>query len=104
MLPKPLGRGLFALHWRFPSTRLRAIQTPPLFWNVCRSLSITLRAARRKRRRRRRRHGTPPLTTVRQPVEEMSREMTKLLLERIAGGGERESLVVPTELVVRVSA
>jgi Periplasmic binding protein-like domain len=47
---------------------------------------------------------SPSPTTVRQPVEEMSREMTKLLLERIAGGGERESLVVPTELVVRVSA
>lgn len=37
-------------------------------------------------------------------VEEMGREMTKMLLERIAGGGERESLVVPTELVVRASA
>jgi DNA-binding LacI/PurR family transcriptional regulator len=48
--------------------------------------------------------ATPPLTTVRQPVEEMGREMTKMLLERIAGGGERESLVVPTELVVRASA
>jgi DNA-binding LacI/PurR family transcriptional regulator len=48
--------------------------------------------------------ATPPLTTVRQPVEEMGREMTKMLLERIAGGGDRESLVVPTELVVRASA
>jgi DNA-binding LacI/PurR family transcriptional regulator len=47
---------------------------------------------------------TPPLTTVRQPVEEMGREMTAMLLERIAGDGTRESLVVPTELVVRASA
>ena len=41
----------------------------------------------------------PPLTTIRQPVEEKGREATRLLL-----AGSREQLVLPTELVVRASS
>ncbi|MFI1187592.1 LacI family DNA-binding transcriptional regulator [Streptomyces californicus] len=53
------------------------------------------------------RHMHPPLTSVRQPIEEMGRRMARLLLDEIAGGspdGERPSLVLPTELVVRDSS
>lgn len=51
------------------------------------------------------RHIDPPLTSVRQPLEEMGRMMASLLLEEIAhrGTGQRE-VVLPTELVVRGSA
>ncbi|MFD8984083.1 LacI family DNA-binding transcriptional regulator [Streptomyces sp. NPDC059564] len=53
------------------------------------------------------RHLDPPLTSVRQPVEEMGRTMARLLLERIAGkpGGPGErSVVLPAQLVVRASS
>ncbi|ARF72697.1 LacI family DNA-binding transcriptional regulator [Kitasatospora albolonga] len=52
------------------------------------------------------RHMHPPLTSVRQPIEEMGRRMTQLLLEEIAGraGEERPTVVLPTELVVRESS
>ncbi|MFD6872805.1 MULTISPECIES: LacI family DNA-binding transcriptional regulator [unclassified Streptomyces] len=57
------------------------------------------------------RHMDPPLTSVRQPIEEMGRAMARLLLERIAGlrdgaGEEPEerALILPTELVVRESS
>ncbi|MEU5091565.1 LacI family DNA-binding transcriptional regulator [Streptomyces sp. NPDC021356] len=51
------------------------------------------------------RHIDPPLTSVRQPLEEMGRTMADLLLDEIAhrGTGHRE-VVLPTELVVRASA
>ncbi|MBD0747457.1 LacI family DNA-binding transcriptional regulator [Streptomyces sp. CBMA152] len=51
------------------------------------------------------RHMDPPLTSVRQPIEEMGRAMTDLLLTQIAAG-ERSSaqLVLPTEVVVRASS
>ncbi|MBB5924764.1 LacI family DNA-binding transcriptional regulator [Streptomyces echinatus] len=51
------------------------------------------------------RHIDPPLTSVRQPLEEMGRAMAALLLEEIAqrGSGKR-GVVLPTELVVRESA
>ncbi len=51
------------------------------------------------------RHIDPPLTSVRQPLEEMGRTMASLLLEEIAqrGTGQR-GVVLPTELVVRASA
>ncbi|MDO0927579.1 LacI family DNA-binding transcriptional regulator [Streptomyces sp. TG1A-8] len=51
------------------------------------------------------RHVDPPLTSVRQPLEEMGRTMASLLLDEIAhrGTGHRE-VVLPTELVVRESA
>ncbi|WP_457031643.1 LacI family DNA-binding transcriptional regulator [Kitasatospora sp. P5_F3] len=49
--------------------------------------------------------GLPPLTTVRQPVEEMAAEMTRILLDRIAdplsGPG---SVLFDPELVIRESA
>ncbi|MEV0845555.1 LacI family DNA-binding transcriptional regulator [Streptomyces sp. NPDC049954] len=59
------------------------------------------------------RHLDPPLTSVRQPIVEMGRAMTGLLLSRIAGprpapGRARadrcDALVLPTELVVRESS
>ncbi|MDP9026859.1 MAG: LacI family transcriptional regulator [Actinomycetota bacterium] len=46
---------------------------------------------------------TPALTTMRQPFDRISREMVRLLLEEINGGGFA-SVVVPTELVKRESA
>ncbi|WP_411119175.1 LacI family DNA-binding transcriptional regulator [Streptomyces sp. 058-1L] len=51
------------------------------------------------------RHMHPALTSVRQPIEEMGRRMAQLLLEEIAGrAGERPTVVLPTELVVRDSS
>ncbi|RKT19903.1 LacI family transcriptional regulator [Streptomyces sp. 1114.5] len=52
------------------------------------------------------RHLDPPLTTVRQPIEQMGRTMAGLLLRQIAGdgGAEPSRLVLPTELVVRKSS
>ncbi|MFF7328613.1 LacI family DNA-binding transcriptional regulator [Streptomyces sp. NPDC090306] len=51
------------------------------------------------------RHLDPPLTSVRQPIEEMGRTMARLLLDEIAtpGTGHRQ-VVLPTELVLRDSA
>ncbi|MFD0375626.1 LacI family DNA-binding transcriptional regulator, partial [Streptomyces sp. NPDC127112] len=53
----------------------------------------------------------PPLTSVRQPIEEMGRTMTRLLLRKIADGPgagpaaeEEQPRVLPTELVVRDSS
>ncbi|WNI24655.1 LacI family DNA-binding transcriptional regulator [Streptomyces sp. ITFR-16] len=51
------------------------------------------------------RHMDPALTSVRQPIEEMGRTMTRVLLEAIAGETtERPQIVLPTELVVRDSS
>ncbi|MEZ0090260.1 LacI family DNA-binding transcriptional regulator [Streptacidiphilus sp. EB129] len=51
------------------------------------------------------RHTDPPMTTVRQPSEEMGRTMARLLLERIADpDSPRRRAVLPTELVPRASA
>ncbi|MFE9423580.1 LacI family DNA-binding transcriptional regulator [Kitasatospora sp. NPDC006697] len=51
------------------------------------------------------RHTEPPLTSVRQPTEEMGRAMARLLLDDIAGPGRaRRQLVLATELVTRDSA
>lgn len=51
------------------------------------------------------RHLDPPLTSVRQPIEEMGRTMAGLLLRQIAGEDvEPAHLVLPTELVVRKSS
>jgi DNA-binding LacI/PurR family transcriptional regulator len=50
------------------------------------------------------RYAEPPLTTVRQPVEEMGRQMTRLLLAKIAGEAAGMSVILQTELVVRASA
>ncbi|MFF1838474.1 LacI family DNA-binding transcriptional regulator [Streptomyces sp. NPDC058231] len=51
------------------------------------------------------RHMDPALTSVRQPIEEMGRVMTRVLLQEIAGeNGERPQTVLPTELIVRDSS
>ncbi|MFF4844635.1 LacI family DNA-binding transcriptional regulator [Streptomyces collinus] len=57
------------------------------------------------------RHMDPPLTSVRQPIEEMGRAMIDLLLSEIADrrpaatrGLERRHAVLPTELVARASS
>ncbi|MEY9872898.1 DNA-binding LacI/PurR family transcriptional regulator [Streptacidiphilus sp. MAP12-33] len=51
------------------------------------------------------RHTEPPLTTVRQPSEEMGRAMARLLLEEIAAPGRsHRQVILSTELVVRESA
>ena len=50
------------------------------------------------------RYTEPPLTTVRQPIEEIGRRLARQLL-RLAAGDEIESaLILPTELIVRESA
>jgi DNA-binding LacI/PurR family transcriptional regulator len=47
----------------------------------------------------------PPLTTVRQPVEQMARQMTDMLLTQISTGDRAlQHIVVGTSLVVRSSA
>ncbi|MFF8715598.1 LacI family DNA-binding transcriptional regulator [Streptomyces sp. NPDC015184] len=51
------------------------------------------------------RHMDPPLTSVRQPIEEMGRTMARVLLQEIARETqERPQIVLPTELVVRDSS
>lgn len=49
---------------------------------------------------------TPPLTTMRQPVEEMAERATRLLLEQIEGrgGGRPMRVIIPPKLVRRDSA
>jgi DNA-binding LacI/PurR family transcriptional regulator len=47
----------------------------------------------------------PPLTTVHQPVEEMGREMARLLLDLISGEAQpHSSVILDTHLVGRASA
>ncbi|TDC38917.1 LacI family DNA-binding transcriptional regulator [Micromonospora sp. KC213] len=46
----------------------------------------------------------PPLTTVRQPIVELGRAMTRQLLRKAAGEMIDEALILPTELVLRESA
>jgi DNA-binding LacI/PurR family transcriptional regulator len=51
------------------------------------------------------RHTDPPLTSVRQPTEEMGRTMVRLLLEEISARQQtRRHVVLATELVRRESA
>lgn len=51
------------------------------------------------------RHMDPPLTSVRQPTEEMGRAMTRALLAEIADADAAPpSLVLPTELIERASS
>lgn len=61
------------------------------------------RRRRRVRRFRSRRRAHPPLTTVRQPWPDISATMIDMLLD-IIDGTPRESVVLPTTLVVRESA
>lgn len=48
--------------------------------------------------------ATPPLTTVRQPLDELGRTMTRVLLGRTGGTEPRQRTVLDTELVVRTTA
>jgi DNA-binding LacI/PurR family transcriptional regulator len=50
------------------------------------------------------RYAQPPLTTVRQPIEEMGRQATRLLLAMAAGDPTGMHLILDVELVVRASA
>jgi DNA-binding LacI/PurR family transcriptional regulator len=45
----------------------------------------------------------PALTTVRQPTEDLGRELVRMLLRLIAGDPVDEPVILPTELVVRAS-
>ncbi|WP_436968449.1 LacI family DNA-binding transcriptional regulator [Demequina zhanjiangensis] len=45
----------------------------------------------------------PPLTTMRQPWDQISEEMVTLL-QQVVGGGLRKSITLPADLVVRASA
>ena len=47
----------------------------------------------------------PALSSVRQPIEEMGREMTRLLMRAIEGmNGVPRRVILPAELVVRASS
>lgn len=48
--------------------------------------------------------ATPPLTTVRQPIDDLGRTMARVLLDRIAGLDVRRATVLPVDVVVRASA
>ncbi|MDL2078969.1 LacI family DNA-binding transcriptional regulator [Streptomyces sp. GXMU-J15] len=50
------------------------------------------------------RHTNPPLTTVRQPVEEVGRTMARILTDITLHDAERRRATLPTELVVRESS
>ena len=51
------------------------------------------------------RHTDPPMTSVRQPIEEMGRTLARVLLDEITERGRaRRQVVLATELVVRDSA
>jgi DNA-binding LacI/PurR family transcriptional regulator len=50
------------------------------------------------------RYTEPPLTTIRQPISDIGREMARLLLRLAAAGEIPPAVILPTELVVRDSA
>ncbi|GGQ49648.1 LacI family transcriptional regulator [Streptomyces althioticus] len=50
------------------------------------------------------RHTNPPLTTVRQPVEELGRTMARILTDITLNDRPRQQITLPTELVVRESS
>jgi DNA-binding LacI/PurR family transcriptional regulator len=50
------------------------------------------------------RHTDPPLTTVRQPIVEIGRQMATRLLRLVAGEDVEPTTTLPTELVIRGSA
>ena len=45
----------------------------------------------------------PSLTTIRQPVEKMAKDTTKLLFDIISGKREHQHITYPAELVIRES-
>lgn len=46
----------------------------------------------------------PPLTTIRQPIEQLGRTMARVLLDRLGGRVTAQGTVLPIELVERASA
>jgi DNA-binding LacI/PurR family transcriptional regulator len=50
------------------------------------------------------RYSDPPLTTVRQPIEEIGRTIARQLLRLLAGEQIEPAIVLPTELIIRDSA
>lgn len=50
------------------------------------------------------RYTDPPLTTVRQPILDIGRQMTRQLLRLAAGETVEPAVVLPTELILRESA
>jgi DNA-binding LacI/PurR family transcriptional regulator len=50
------------------------------------------------------RYTEPPLTTVRQPIDDIGRHLARQLLRLTAGEDVEPALILPTELVVRASA
>lgn len=50
------------------------------------------------------RHTNPPLTTVRQPVEELGSAMARILIGITQHGAARQQRTLPTELMVRESS
>jgi DNA-binding LacI/PurR family transcriptional regulator len=50
------------------------------------------------------RYTDPPLTTVRQPIREIGRQMARQLLRLAAGERVEPAVVLPTELILRDSA
>ena len=50
------------------------------------------------------RYAQPPLTTVRQPIEEMGRQATRMLLAKIAGETGGMHLIMDVDLVERASS
>jgi DNA-binding LacI/PurR family transcriptional regulator len=50
------------------------------------------------------RSADPPLTTVRQPIEQLGEAMARLLLAQLDAGAPPQGIVLATELVVRRSA
>lgn len=50
------------------------------------------------------RYTDPPLTTIRQPIQKIGREMTRQLLRLAAGEQIEPSVILPTELIIRESA
>jgi DNA-binding LacI/PurR family transcriptional regulator len=49
------------------------------------------------------RYTEPPLTTVRQPIEEIGRRLARQLLRLAAGEEIEAALILPTELIIRES-
>lgn len=45
----------------------------------------------------------PPLTTVRQPIVQIGREMARQLLRQASGEDVEDALILPTELIIRES-
>lgn len=50
------------------------------------------------------RYTDPPLTTVRQPIQDIGRELTRMLLRLTADEPTEAPVVLSTELVLRDSA